>query len=66
MKYPPRPVDLSKYLYANKLTPTAVANLLGYNPRTVRYWLDGKNNMPYTAWFTLRTLVEGEAPETLV
>ena len=65
-KYPPSPTQLRSYMDKHKLTSNEVGSLLQVSGRMVRYWCreDAEQDIPYTAWFTLRTKVEGEPPES--
>lgn len=42
----------------NLKTPTDLARMMGYDPRTVQYWEAGKNAVPEAARRFIRCLVE--------
>ena len=64
-KYPPTPTQLRAYLDKHELTSNEVGSLLSVSGRVVRYWCreDAEQNISYTAWFTLRSKVEGKPPD---
>lgn len=65
-KYPPSGEELRQY-FATHLAGVnrrEVGAMLKVNPRTVDYWKAGKVQIPYSCWFTLRTIVEGKPPTT--
>lgn len=47
----------------HELTTPKIRDLVRCSERTVGYWKSGEVDMSYTAWFTLRTKVEGKPPK---
>jgi hypothetical protein len=45
-------------LQRGRLTGAAAARLAGVNPRTVRRWIGGESEIPYSAWRIIETHVE--------
>lgn len=57
--YDPRPEYLAELVKSTGLTRPVLAKLLGVDERTIRYWLAGKRQFPYSVQFTLECLVLG-------
>jgi len=55
--YNPDPQYLRELLDSTGLTRKAQAKLLGVDQRTIRYWLSGERQFPYSVQFTLECLV---------
>ena len=68
MKYPPSNVELCEYMLEHNLTNRQVCEILRVAKRTVGLWKAGVNShgdsltIPFSAWYTLRTSVEGAPP----
>jgi len=62
-KHPPTAKQFSAYMDEHGLTLRIVYEMVRTSKRTVNNWKSGVHEMPYTAWCTLRTKVEGEPPE---
>ena len=62
-QYPPTAMQFSAYMDKHGLTLRMVYEMVRTSKRTVNNWKSGVHEMPYTAWFTLRTKVEGDPPE---
>lgn len=63
--YPPTGDEFRAYLDTHNYTSREVADLLllpDKQGRSVRQWATGRKTMPYAAWFTLRSLIEGIPP----
>ena len=52
------PADLRALLRRGKLTGSAAASIAGVNPRTIRRWISGDSDIPYSAWRLIQTHVE--------
>ena len=62
-KYPPTGKQFAAYMEKHDLTLLNVCDLVGTSKRAVGYWKSGEHKVPYAAWYTLRTKVEGKPPE---
>ena len=51
------PEYLRELITNSGLTPKQAARAIGHNERTMRYWLSGKHDIPYTVQFTMESLV---------
>ena len=62
--YPPTKDGLNRYCDLHNLTSRRVAEIVEVNSSTVRHWMnpDKKLIIPFSAWFTLRTVIEGKPP----
>lgn len=60
--YPPTPEELRQYLRDHNVNGHQAAEMLQVSRRSVGHWMSGRNPIPYSAWFALRTMVEGEPP----
>lgn len=45
-------------LRRGKLTGSAAASIAGVNPRTIRRWISGDSEIPYSAWLLISAHVE--------
>ncbi len=54
------PADLRAMLRRGNLTGKAAAAIAGVNPRTIRRWIGGDSEVPYSAWRLLEAYVEQE------
>ena len=57
--YDPRPEYLAELVKSTGMTRADLAKLLGYDERTLRRWLAGERQFPYTVQFALEVLVLG-------
>jgi len=48
-------------LRRGNLTGAAAATIAGVNPRTIRRWIGGVSDIPYSAWSLIQTHVDQEA-----
>jgi len=48
-------------LQRGKLTGSAAAKIAGVNPRTIRLWIGGDSEIPYSAWALIDAHVDQEA-----
>lgn len=55
--YDPRPQYVSELILSTGLEQKPLAALLGCSDRTLRQWLSGARQIPYTAQFALEVLV---------
>ena len=62
-KHPPTAKQFDAYFKKHKLTLRMVSEMVGVTTRSVGYWKSGEVEMPYASWYTLRSKVEGKAPE---
>ena len=62
-KHPPTAKQFSAYMDQHGLTLRMVYEMVKSSKRTVGNWRSGEVEIPYTAWFTLRTKVEGTPPD---
>ncbi len=56
-RYDPRPEYLAELIGSTGLTQAAVAKKIGVDERTIRRWLSGQRQFPYTVQFALESLV---------
>ena len=63
-RYPPTPKQFNAYMKRHSLTLRMVCEMTKVSQRTAYNWKEGTHEMPYGSWFTLRTKVEGEPPES--
>ena len=56
-QYDPRPEYLAELVKSTGMTRAALANRLGYDERTLRKWLNGERQFPYSVQFALECLV---------
>jgi transcriptional regulator with XRE-family HTH domain len=55
--YDPRPEYLAELIDSTGLTQAAVAKRIGVDERTIRRWLSGERQFPYTVQFAVECLV---------
>ena len=54
------PEELRALLRRGRLTGSAAAAIAGVNPRTIRRWIGGESEIPYSAWARIHAHVEQE------
>ena len=52
----PDPKYLRELIDQSGLSPSEAARAIGHNKRTMRYWLSGKHEYPYTVQYTMEAL----------
>lgn len=52
------PTEFRALLRRGNLTGSAAASIAGVNPRTVRRWIGGDSEIPYSAWSLISSHVE--------
>ena len=54
--YNPSPDYLRELIAESGLSNDGAARAIGHNKRTMRYWLAGKHQFPYTVQYTMEAL----------